>query len=72
MLEFRSLPPRQKVSAFVKRSAQDFKFAANQRNIGTQYNFGFCLQKGEGVPVDLGVIADHFKLAVDQSFPEAK
>jgi TPR repeat protein len=65
-------PSSPKVSAFLRRSIQHFKFAVDQRNIDAQYNFGFCLQNNEGVPIDLKATAHHFKLAVDQSFVEAK
>jgi TPR repeat protein len=37
-----------------------------------QFNYGFCVPKGEGVSQDLKSAAHYFKLAANQGFPVAQ
>jgi hypothetical protein len=49
-----------------------FKLAADQRNAAAQFNYGNCMQKGEGVRVDFQGAAHYFKLAAAQGHANAQ
>jgi hypothetical protein len=44
----------------------DLKLALDQGNAIAHFNYGFCLDNGRGVPIDLEGAAHYFKLAVNQ------
>jgi TPR repeat protein len=37
----------------LKGAAHSYKFAADQGDAAAQFNYGICLEKGEGVSIDL-------------------
>jgi TPR repeat protein len=49
-----------------------WKIRADQGFANAQFNYGFCLMKGAGVCVDLGMAAHYFKLSADQGFANAQ
>jgi TPR repeat protein len=62
----------QPVSNLVECSAQDLKIPADQGDAVAQYNYGNCLQHGEGVRIDFQGAVHYFKLAADQRFAVAQ
>jgi TPR repeat protein len=56
----------------MRTSLHYLKLVADQRIVFAQFNYGNCLQKGEGVEIDFRGAAHHFKLAADQRTPFAQ
>jgi TPR repeat protein len=52
--------------------AQYYKLDADQGDAAAQYNYGKCLDEGEGVSKDLRGAAQYYKLAADQGDAEAQ
>ena len=46
--------------------ASYFKMAADQGDAVAQFNYGVCLYRGEGVPLDFSEAARYYKMAADQ------
>jgi TPR repeat protein len=52
--------------------AHFLKLAADQGDADAQNNYGFCLQNGKGVSIDMKEAAHYFKLAADQGNAQAQ
>jgi TPR repeat protein len=53
-------------------AAHFIKLAADQGIAQAQFNYGCCLNQGEGVSIDFRAAAHYFKLAADQGIAEAQ
>jgi TPR repeat protein len=47
-------------------AAHLYKIDADQGDSSAQSSYGFCLQKGKGVPINQSTAASYFKLSADQ------
>jgi TPR repeat protein len=49
-----------------------YESALDQSDPVTQVNYAFCLEHGNGVPVDLCRAASYYKLAADQHYADGQ
>jgi TPR repeat protein len=56
----------------MRNAAYYLKLAADQGIAAAQFNYGMCLQDGEGVSIDMRNAAYYFKLAADQGYAAAQ
>jgi TPR repeat protein len=54
------------------RTIMETAFSADQGLDGAQFNYGACLEDGQGVAKDLPLAAEYYKKAADQGRANAK
>jgi TPR repeat protein len=53
-------------------AAHYYKLAADHGLAGAQYNYGFLLENGDGIPTDKTLAALYYRLAADQGHADAR